>query len=424
MLKKLFFFTCLLSLVIPRSGTKVGPIPLAISSLLFVLLIGLWFLAEIILKKRLLRTVITGPILLYLGWGAIAFLKGIGSADLVNVARYTAGFVIFPMVFFLMTSYLETQNELRCFLNMILISLLIVSLYGFAQFLLGFQKVTIPGVTMSYSDFFVPDILNLKQNVVAQGPAGQKMFSTFHNGNLFGQHLITFIPIIIMMFFEAKTGLNRVLSLVVGILATGALVCTLSRGAVAGFLTSLMFLFLITMRKHMKIFCIIILLVAVLAGVIFNLKGRFVDEVKLDPTGTRWRNWQERIVLINQLEDKALLKLILFGIGLGGGVVGVEWFYSTYLTIWLDMGIIGLGLFMWIIFNIFRHSLIAMRLTKDPVILIFLVGGTAGILGALVHMSVDALFLLPPVAQNFWMLIGLVTVAIKIALTAQNENQY
>ena len=225
------------------------------------------------------------------------------------------------------------------------------------------------------------------------------------------------------MFFETKTRLTKFLALAAGILSTGALICTLSRGASAGFLVSVMFLFLITTRRNMKIFCIIILLAAVLTGIAFNLKDRYVDQVKINPTGARLQNWQKSIDLIKQLDDKALLKLILFGVGLGGGVMGVEWFYSTYLTMWLDMGIIGLGLFLWIIFNIFRTSLIAVRITKDPVILVFLVGGTAGILGALVHMGVDALFLLPPVAQNFWMLMGLIAAAIKLAPAAQNENQ-
>jgi len=386
------------------------------------LLIGLWLLTDVILKGRFPRTLLSGPIVLYLCWGVISFMRSIGSANLINLGNFTTGFVIFPMVFFLITSYLKTRDQLSYFLNIILVSLLIVSLYGFAQFLVGFRKVTIPGVTMSYFDFFIPDILNIKQNV-AQGPAGQKMFSTFHNGNLFGQHLVTFIPVIIIMFFEAKTRLIKVLSLVAGVLATGALVCTLSRGAAAGFLVSLMFLFLVTTRKSLKIFCIIAVLLAILTGALFGLKDRYVDQIRIDPTGTRLAQWQSGLNSIKYVEGKTLVTALLFGIGLGGEIKGVAYFYNTYLTLWLHIGIIGLGLFAWIIFNMFRTSIIGMRLTKDPVILTFLVGGTAGILGALIHMSVDTLFIFPPIAQNFWMLAGLIAIAIKLAPAVQDANQ-
>lgn len=422
MLKRLLFFTCFLSLAVPRSGTKIGPIPLAIPSLLFALLIGLWFLNDAVIKKRLPKTVISGPVLAYLCWGLIAGLRSIGSADFADFFNFTIVFVIFPLGFFLIAGSLRARDQLRYFLNIITAALVIVCLYGFVQFLVGFQKVTIPGVTMCYSDFFVPDILNLKRNV-APGPAGQKMFSTFHNGNLLGQHLVTFIPIIIVMFFETKTRLRRLLFSGIGILAIGALVCTLSRGAVAGFLTSLIFLFLITRRKYLKIFCAVAVAAAVLTGIIFNLKARYVDQTKAEPSGTRLAQWRSGLNDIKQLGDKGLLKIFLFGTGLGGEVRGVKCFYSTYLTIWLDMGLIGLGLFIWIIFNIFRTCLIGAQLTKDPVILIFLVGGMAGILGALVHMSVDTLFLFPPIAQNFWMLLGLMAIAVNLAPKTQDANQ-
>ena len=422
MVKKILFFTCFLSLVIPRSGTKIATIPLAIPSLLFGLLIWIWFLKEVILKRRFPRATVSGPILLYLCWGVIAFIRGIGSAGFTYLVQFTAAFVIFPIIFFMMISYFKTRDQLRYFLNMILVSLLIVSLYGFPQFLFGFQKVTIPGITMSYLDCFVPDP-NLKQNR-AEAPAGQKMFSTFHNGNVFGQHLVTFLPLIIVMFFETKKRSSRRLALMAGILTTVALVCTLSRGAAAGFLVSLIFLFLVTKRKHMKIFCITILLIGLLTGMIFNLKPRYVDQTKVYPTGMRLGRWRTNIGLIYELKDKPLINLLLFGSGFSGGVMGVEMFENTYLTMWLVMGIIGVGLFLWIFFKIFRDILIGVRLTEDPVILIFLVGGTAGILGALVHMSVDTLFFAPPIAQNFWMLVGLVAIAIKLAPITQNENQY
>ena len=411
--------TCITSLVIPRSGTKIaGILPVTVPSLLFILLAFLWLLKIALTRESPPQTVISNLLKVYLFWGVISLLRGFTSGKLVYLISYSAAFIGFPIMYFIIISLVRSKDQLKRYTYIISGSLLVVSLYGFAQVIWGDRSLIIPGVTMSYFDALCPDAYNLKLNLTAWGV---RMYSTFHNGNLFGQHLVTFVPLVMVMSFAGETVRLKRWYLLVTFLASSALIFTLSRGALIGLLGGILFIFVVTEDRRLKLSCLFVILVIVLGIFLFGFKGRFIDQTLAYPTAGRWPVLQANLERLKALSDFKFISLTLLGVGLGGAIEGIHVFESSFLTILFDMGLIGLILFLVMIIKLMRKGLLRLSSSSDPFIRSFLLGALAGLIGALIHHNVDALFLYPPIAQNFWMLVGLIAVAMRLRTSLPNN---
>lgn len=419
----LLFITSFFSLTFPRSGTKIGGIiPVTIPNILFMVTLFFWCVENIINLKRALtrpgfKSLLGLLIFLYLCWGVVALIRGAVLAHPFNWATMAVALLGYPIIYFLIVSRVKTLTALKLFAGMVAVSLLITCLYGMVQEKLGHFDTLIPGLTMSYADAIDPDIVRLKENLLGGIFTGGrvKMFSTFHNGNLFGQHITTFTPLMIALFFAASSKQMKLYYLLIILLCTIALIYTCSRGAMAGFLGSIFFLLLFSRDKNLKIFMVFILILISLLIPFLGLTWRFVEQTKSAPTGGRLERALEQMASVASLDDIRLGWLSLAGAGIGVTVNGVTAFYNTFLTIFLDLGLIGLLLFFLIIAKLFIFGLKGSRaLSQADFLSAFIIGGLAGICGALIHHLVDFLFFLPPIAQNFWMLVGLIAAAIQL----------
>lgn len=344
-------------------------------------------------------------------------LKGLSLAHPFYWGMMAVALLGYTIIYFLIVSSVRSLSALKIYAGMISISLLIVCLYGFVQEKFGHANTVIPGLTMSYSDALDPQALNRKENLLGGvfNEPTVKMFSTFHNGNLFGQHLITFIPLMVTLFFTVSSRQMKLYYLTIIVLCIISLVHTLSRGAMAGFLISLFFLLLFSRDKNLKKFMLLLLLFVILLIPFLGLTWRFIEQTRAEPTGERLETVLGEMAGVVNLRDIDLGWLSLVGAGIGVTVNGVTAFHNTFLTIFLDMGLIGLLLFFLIMVKLFVFGLKGARVSSPPDFLsAFILGGLAGLAGALIHHLVDFLFLLPPIAQNFWMLVALVAVAIKL----------
>lgn len=406
----------------PRSGTKIGGIlPITIPNILLILTIFFWILENIIRLQHTarhprFRSLLGVLIFFYLSWGSFALLRGIALAHPLYWVMMAAALLGYTVVYFLITSRVHTINSLKAYSIMISVSLLIVCLYGIAQKKFGHFNTVIPGLTMSYYDAKDPYVLYRKENLLGIFDEPMvKMFSTFHNGNLFGQHLTTFTPLMVTLFFSFPSRRIKLYYLAVVIMCLFSLIQTCSRGAMAGFIGSIFFLILFSRDRNLKIFMIFLLILIVLLIPFLGLTWRFVEQTRDNPTGGRLETCLAEMTSVTNIRDLHLCWLSLIGAGIGVTVNGVTAFHNTFLTIFLDLGLIGLFLFLLIIIKIFIFGLKGSRMSPHPDFLsAFMIGGLAGIFGALIHHLVDFLFLLPPIAQNFWMLMGLIVVAIEL----------
>ncbi len=85
--------------------------------------------------------------------------------------------------------------------------------------------------------------------------------------------------------------------------------------------------------------------------------------------------------------------------------------HNEYLQLWAELGIIGLGIFIWLIISYFSYGIKILTKIKDE----YRQGIIIGLMGAVVAVLVDGIFgfplHLPATIVLFWLALGL-TVAV------------
>jgi len=122
----------------------------------------------------------------------------------------------------------------------------------------------------------------------------------------------------------------------------------------------------------------------------------------------RMKYWQEAI---NMIKDYPV-----FGVGLNTySIVGrgykINWGgypHNCYLQMAVEIGIVGLLSFLWIIFVIFRNSLKNLKIMNDPFLQLALLGALAGYYGFLVHSFFDTNFYSVQLGSLLWLVMGII----------------
>jgi len=79
--------------------------------------------------------------------------------------------------------------------------------------------------------------------------------------------------------------------------------------------------------------------------------------------------------------------------------------HNKYLLVWSELGVLALGAFIWLLVSAVRRGLLAAR-SEDPIVAAIALGLAAGIVGNMIHMTVD-LFNSRPQIQMIWLIVGL-----------------
>lgn len=193
---------------------------------------------------------------------------------------------------------------------------------------------------------------------------GRRAVGTLENPNMFGEYLILIIPIAVGMLIGRGEGLRRIPAFFcIGIMGV-CLILTWSRGAWLGLIfAALLFLFMWHRRSVWVI----------LAGIAFipvlpmilpdSIVSRFTSIGNMTDSSTSYRVYIWRAT-INMIEDN-----LTTGIGIGEGAwdrlyplyayLGVEaapHSHNLYLQIWLELGIIGLLVFVVFLFLLYQSG--------------------------------------------------------------------
>jgi len=284
--------------------------------------------------------------------------------------------------------------------------------------------------------------------------------------NYFAEYLIAILPLAASLFFITSIKFNRSkkILLLTGILAMGgSLMLTYTRGSYLAFGASLIFMLLLFVickgkafiKENKKIF-IFILLIIILAGFLFTIPnplskpGSYISKIKARTSitalgneftsGRRMAIWKFTAMMIkdhpilgsgvgtfkyNTLDYQAEFfshgnNRSLYPYGLAFNA------HNEYLEVWADLGMIGLGIFIWIVIGYFYYGLRFLKKTKDN----YKQGTVIGIMGAVAAVLVDGIFgfplHLPATAILFWLFLGL-TVAIiergKVNFLEEKDSQ-
>jgi len=418
----------------PYCRTVFIPAKELIAEILVILGLMFWGFKVISQEKaKLTSSTLNFPILSFI---FICILSLIWSNSFFISLKELPLFLAGPLLYFVITNNISDERQICRILNVLLIVGSVFGIYGILQY---------NGIDFSFW------LRNLGR---------QQVFGLFGNVNYFAEYLIIPLPIAVSLFFATQNKLKKIL-LLIGVIVMGAsLTATFTRGSYLGFGVSLIFmffLFLISRGKKIikdnKKILIIVLAVVIIITFLFvvptplNKAGSVISKIKSRISVsqlTQSSSIKRRIAIwkftVLMIRDHPLL-----GSGIGTYKYNTlkyqaEFFkqgenrslyphgfadkaHNEYLQLWAEMGIVGLGIFIWLIISYFNYGLKILRKIKDE----YKQGIIIGLMGAVVAALVDGIFgfplHLPATIVLFWLALGLtVAVGLKDETTTQEIN--
>ncbi len=417
----------------PRCITVFLPAKEAVSVVIILLALMFWGLRMINKEEiKFISTPLNLPILSFI---AICALSLIWSNSFFVSLKELPLFLAGPLLYFVITNSINDERQINRILNVLLIIGTLFGIYGIFQY---------NGIDFSFW------ILNIGR---------QQVFGLFGNVNYFAEYLIVPLPIAVSLFFASRNKFKKIL-LLIAILAMGAsLIVTFARGSYLSFGVSLIFMFFLFLisrgknfiKNNKKIFITILVVIIITTFL-------FVVPTPLNKSGTVISKIKSRISVTQFAQDYSIKRRIaiwkftgmmikdhpLLGSGIGTYKYNTlryqaEFFaqgenrslyphgfadkaHNEYLQLWAELGIIGLGIFIWLIISYFRFGLKILRKIKDE----YRQGIIIGLMGAIIAVLVDGIFgfplHLPATIVLFWLVLEL-TVAVGLLKDEVNAQE-
>ncbi len=322
------------------------------------------FLCTMLKVLRGKRIVRVEPLdILVMAFAAITFFSGVISLSNASL-KPALLYVCFMLGYFEVVWLLRKRDWLiRCSVGAVVSSVL-VSLYGILQYFTGVE-----GKSEAWLDSEMFSSIS------------ERVTGTLENPNMLGEYLILIIPIAVGMLIGFE-GLRRVPALLcIGI--TGCcLIMTWSRGAWIGLMmAAVIFLFLWHRRAVWMIFAGVAALPFLQKIVSADLLHRLTSIGDMNDSSTAYRAHIWRATC-NMLADHGLT-----GIGIGEGawdklypqyaflaVEAAPHSHNLFLQIWLEMGVLGLVVFLLVLFFLLQSVFTFYRRLYDTRELMLLPG--------------------------------------------------
>jgi O-antigen ligase len=268
----------------------------------------------------------------------------------------------------------------------------LVALYGVYQYII---KVPIPPQWVDQAELGVRT----------------RVFSFIGSPNILGSYLVLTIPIAVALFQTTKAIRPRIILSGCLLLMLACLVFTFSRGAWLAFAVAAIIYALLQDRR---------ILILLLAGAIMlpvlspSVAGRIEyafssQYLQSSAKGGRVVRWQMA------LDRLATHPLVGVGLGRFGGataarfdVPGNYYVDNYFMKLTVEMGLIGLAAFIWLLLNVLRLLAGLIRKTaRDPARFPLACAIAAGVIGVIAHNGVENVFEVPMMQALFWGLLGL-----------------
>ena len=413
----LFYLSFFLSMTIPKAGKTISNIPITIANLAILATLTAWGIHLTFSSASRKHLPLAKPIVFLIGYGIFASLIGyINQFALKNIITDFSAFFGFIPVYFLACTVVKTKKHVTLVLLAVIVSLLLVSLYGSLQPRLGFDRIAVPGITQQSNMIMYQGV---KRWNMIEGDT-QKVYSTFQNGNVFGNHLTLFIPFLVGILLGVQSFMKKMIALGVFLLSCYTLIITYSRGALVGTICGVLFFAVVAKKIRGKTLLILLILCGFGIGLVsvlgkrqefnrFNLQRATADPDQF----SAGRIYRAKLALTAYAELPFTEKF--FGVGLGGPHPAD----NLYLTLLMKIGLVGMALLFWVLFQLFGELFHLRKNISNVHVQSLLNGGMAGLIASLLHNIVDVLWFFPPLAANFWFLAG---IAMSIGMIATHEN--
>ena len=385
-------FSMLLSPEFGERGTQGGGMTIRLDDLILVLISFSW-LAKSSLNKDLglfpktpLNRSITAYVTICLFSTVLGGLFGkISLGGYMFVLKYFEYF----MVFFMAVNFITTRKQAKLFLILLLVTCAIVGLYALSQLPLG-GRVSTP----------------------FEGKEGEP-------GTL-GGYLILLMSVSIGVLLTSE--LKRVKLLLTGLILICfvALMATQSRATWMG-LPVMYLCFIVMSKKRLMLLGVLAVVIAVGPFImpksyVERYSGTFKREegykatvggkaLALDSSATeRVQSWQGSL--------KDFKNHPIFGYGING-----YWFIDgQYFRTLVELGLVGMSIFLFMLYQIGKFLLAAYRISDDSLGKGLTMGLFAGFLALLVHCIGSNTFIVVRIMEPFWFLMGIAVVLYQLKM--------
>jgi len=398
--------------------------PVKIFTFSLLIIIGLMFWGFNVLKKEEFKLVSSPLNIPALSFIIICILSLIWSDSPFVSLKELPLFLPGPLLYFMIVNNIHNEKQINRIISATLIIGGLFGIYGIFQY---------NGIDFA---FWI-------------GNYGRgKVFGLFGNAGYFSEYLILTLPIAVSLFLVTKNKIIKLL-LLVGILAMGSTIAlTFTRTPYLALGVSFIFMgfFFFASRgksffkENKKIFIVILIAVVLIVSLFviptpLSEKGTVISKIKERAsitqlgsefsTGRRTAIWKYSTLIIkdypwfgsgigtfkyNSLRYQAKFldqgenrSLYPYGIA--------EKVHNEYLQIWTELGIIGLLIFIWLIFTYFNCGLKTLKRSKNN---ICRQGIIIGLMGSVIAFLVDSLFWFPLhhsfTSFLFWLYLSLLVV--------------
>lgn len=326
---------------------------------------------------------------------AISAMTSISLEESRNIALLMGAFIL---SYFVVINTIENKKQFKFILYVFIIATVITAIYGLYQYKFG----DLYSQAWLDKDMFE----DIKMRV----------YSTFENPNVYGEYLILAIPIIISLMWEEKGIIKKLILLAALGITMLAMVLTFSRGCWLGIMFAVALLAIMIDRRF------IILGVLALIAMPFilpeTIMNRFMSIGNMGDSSTSYRVyiWFGTI---------AMLKDYWFS-GIGMGITSFNTVYpiysynnvttphshNLYLQIVVEYGIIGLIVFLGMMYNFYKETIINIFKKKN----IITMGLVSGVSGFMLESLFDHTWYNYRVVLIFWIVIAFGVLSTKFSI--------
>ncbi len=309
--------------------------------------------------------------------------------------------IAFAFAYFIIINTIENKKQFKSILYLFVIAAALSAVYGIYQYIFG------DVYSQAWLDAEMFEDIKMR------------VYSTFENPNVYGEYLILAIPIAVSLFWTERGFWRKTFLLGIVAITTLAMVLTFSRGCWLGILLALAILAIIIDRRFIILGLIgLMCLPFVLPDTIIQ---RFTSIGDMSDSSTSYRVY----IWMGSL---AMLKDYWFS-GVGLGETSFNTIYPLYsynniqaphshnlfLQIVSQFGILGLIMFLGVVYNFYKEATISMLKKKN----ILLAGILAGMTGFFLESMFDYTWYNYRVILIFWMVLAFGIVASKLG---ENES--
>lgn len=354
-------------------------------------------------------------------------LSGLQSHIFMSPLKKASGMELYRRVIYMLTAIVVIREvnsieKFNRFLRWLFMALFISTFYGIIQYIDG--------------KFFLPNPEPGIDPFIWRQAFGKRIFSTFGNPNFYGDFLVGMSPIVLAMFVYKKNPFYLLLWLMTAFNT----IFTYSKGAWIGFVAGFVyfcFLYLIffshTKVQNIKKY----VFVGILGVILITAIGIYKQwTINTDSAKFRIYTWLSCWEMINTSP--------LLGTGIGTFYVTypawrrpqifyIEGKHNTesdhpeneYLEVWYDEGVIGFGIFLWLIITLIITAIKTLEVFSKPTIITdkkgrqkqisedirayYMLGLLSGWMGSLTHNWVCVSMRFVSSGTVVWLLAGLVS---------------